>query len=371
MYSRSRSRSDSDGFQPADNAKINKVHIRPEVIDIATIKDVAKAAGVSPATVSRVITNKGNTTSDTEARVHAAIQQLNYVPYASAAADRSFTFSFSLTKSLDELRGNTFFNDVLYGLSQGAKEHDCSIQFSLFDSVEEQIDKCKKWYQQKKADGFIVTSLLSSDKDLLIRTMLEEQIPVILIGSSLTHNILSIHNDNVRDSYMATKYLIDKGYSNIVLLTNEAKQDVVYDRIHGYRRAIEENGLSLASTHVLYMNGKDEDASETLDRAQREGVVIDAIIAMDSIMSLGVLNYCQSRGIRVPDEMGILCFNDAPYLGKTATPITSVDLNPLLLGSEAFQLLYRFVQDQARPTVNRNVTLPSRIIERRSTDRQL
>lgn len=340
------------------------------MILIITIKDVAKAAGVSPATVSRVITNKGNTTSDTEARVHAAIQKLNYIPNISSMTDRSFTFSFTLTRSLAELRGNTFFSDVLYGISQGAKDYDCNIQFSLFDSVQEQINKCKKLFKQKKVDGFIVTSILSSDKDMLIKTMLEEQIPVILIGSSLTHNILSIHNDNVRDSYMATTYLIDKGYSNIVLLTNEAKQDVVYDRIHGYRRAIEENGLSLASTHVLYTDGLDANISETLNQAQKEGVVFDAIIAMNSIMSLGVLDYCQSRGIRIPDDMGIMCFNDAPYLDMISTAITSVDLNPLLLGSEAFQLLYNFVQEHSKQSVNRNVTLPSRIIERNSTNRQ-
>ncbi|MNB76195.1 HTH-type transcriptional regulator MalR [compost metagenome] len=342
------------------------------MIFIATIKDVAQAAGVSPATVSRVITNKGNTTSDTEARVRAAIQQLNYTPNASSLnTDRSFTFGFCLTKSLAELRGNTFYSDVLYGISQSAKDFDCNIQFSAFDSVEEQIAQCKKWIKQKKVDGFLITSLLSSDKDPLISALLEEEIPVVLIGRSLTHNILSIHNDNVRDSYMAHKYLIDKGYTNIVLLTDEAKQDVVSDRIHGYRIAMEEHGINTSSTPVLYTDGDGHHISETLKQAKRDGIEIDAIITMNSLMSLSVLNYCQNESIRVPDDLGIMCFNDAPYLDKISTPITSVDLNPFLIGSEAFYLLFNFVEGNSKQSVSRNVTLPSQIIERKSTNRYL
>lgn len=297
------------------------------------------------------------------------MEEMNYVPNINAqslSSNRSRTICFSIARNPKEILGNSFFSDVLCGISDAAKLEDYNLQFALFHTIEEQVEKCVKLFKQKQVDGFILTSIRSSDKDLLLKSMQEKKVPFVMIGSSLTHRAFSIHNDNVRDSYMATKYLIDKGYKQILLLTPPLKQDVVYDRIHGYQRAIEESGLKSTPEYILYCNDEEEDVIRALDQAKMDGISFDSVITMESIMSLSALKYCQSRGMKVPEDVGILCFNNAPYLDKVSPSISCVDLNPTLLGAEAFKLLLDLIDQPSKSLVNKSITLPSRIIERQS-----
>ncbi|MBW7475814.1 LacI family transcriptional regulator [Paenibacillus oenotherae] len=337
---------------------------------MSTIKDVALLAGVSPATVSRVITNKGNIASDTKAKVLSAMEQINYVPsQSSIAQSKPGTISFSIARNPKYKLGNPFFSDVLFGISDAARRVDYNVNFSLSHNVEEQIASCIKLYREKQVDGFIFTSVLRSDKDILLKSMLEKEIPFVMIGTSLNHHVFSIHNDNIRDSYMATKFLIEKGYRKILFLTNQLKQDVMYDRLHGYQRAVEEHGLDITSSHVVYSENEEAEITRALDGVMEEGVAFDAIMTMESIMSLTALKYCQSKGLRVPEDVGILCFSNAPYLEKMTPSITGVNLNPDLMGAEAFQLLYDLIHDRPKASVKKSVTLPSEIMERQSTQR--
>lgn len=297
------------------------------------------------------------------------MEQIQYVPVKSHAQSKSNMISFSIARDPKDMLGNPFFSDVLCGISDAAKRYDYNVQFSLYYNVEEQIEKTIKLFKQKQADGFIFTSVLSSDKELLLKSMQEKEIPFVIIGSSLNHNIFSVHNDNIRDSYMATKYLIGKGYREILFLTPDLKKDVMYDRVLGYHRAIQELEQEMYSTHVVYSSNDEAEMAKVLDKVIEDGVTFDAIITMESIMSLNAMKYCQSRNMSVPEDVGILSFNNAPYLDKISPSITGVNLNPTLLGAEAFQLLIDLIDTEPKAMVQKSVTLPSEIIERQSTQR--
>ncbi|ASA25893.1 LacI family DNA-binding transcriptional regulator [Paenibacillus donghaensis] len=338
------------------------------MIEISTIKEVAILAGVSPATVSRVITQKGNISSETRAKVYSAMEQIKYVPMQSQSQSKSATISFSIARDPKEMLGNPFFSDVLCGISDAAKKLDYNVQFSLYYTAQEQIEKTIQLFKRKQANGFIFTSVMSSDKDLLLKSMQDKGIPFVMIGSSLNHSVFSVHNDNVRDSYMATKYMLGKGYRNILFLTPNLKQDVMYDRIHGFQRAIEESGED-ASAHIVNCSNEEVDIARALDKVIEDGVNFDAILTMECIMSLIAMKYCQSRNMNVPQDVGILSFNNAPYLDNVSPSITGLNLNPSVLGAEAFQLLYELIDTKPQAMVQKSVTLPSEIIERQSTQR--
>jgi LacI family transcriptional regulator len=338
------------------------------VFHISTIKDVALLAGVSPATVSRVITQKGNIASETRAKVYSAMEQVNYVPIQSQVLNKSGTISFSIARDPKEMLGNPFFSDVLCGISDAAKQSDYNVQFSLYYNIEEQIERSIRLFKKKQADGFIFTSVMSSDKDLLLKSMQEKDIPFVMIGSSMNPNIFSVHNDNIRDSYMVTKYLLDKGYRNILFLTPDLKQDVMYDRMHGYRRAIEERGGDV-SANIVFSSNEEVDITKALDKVMEEGIAFDAILTMECIMSLIAMKYCQSKIKRVPEDVGILSFNNATYLDKVSPSITGLNLNPAVLGAEAFRLVYDLINTNPQAMVQKSVKLPSEIIERQSTQR--
>lgn len=338
------------------------------MVEITTIKDVALLAGVSPATVSRVITQKGNIASETRAKVFSAMEQINYVPVQSQLQNKSGTIGFSIARDPKDMLENLFFSDVLCGISNAAKKLDYNVQFSLYYNVEEQIEKSIQLYKKNQVKGFIFTSVRSSDKDLLLNSMQENDIPFVMIGSSLNHNVFSVHNDNIRDSYMATRYLLDKGYRNILFLTANVKQDFTYDRIHGYQRAIEESAEE-ASTNIVYSSNEEADITNALDKVLGEGTSFDAILTMEPIVSLIATKYCQRKQMRVPEDVGMLTFNDAAYLDKVSPSITGLNLNPSVLGAEAFQLVYDLIYTNSPALVHKSVTIPSEIIERESTNR--
>ncbi len=300
------------------------------------------------------------------------MEQMNYVPNAHAQSlslKKTNTICFTIARNPREILGNSFFSDVLYGISDAAKLQNYNLQFAIFHTFEEQMASCIKLFKKKQVDGFIFTSVLSQDKDELLQNMQKYRIPYVLIGSNMSHNMFSIHNDNIRDSYMATRYLLDKGYRKMLLLVPNLKQDVIYDRVHGYKRAVKEAGLELSHTHIVPCSDDESDLNRTLDELRERGVSFDSIMTMDSITSLSALKYCQTNGLRVPEEVGILCFNNAPFLDKVSPSVSCVDPNPHLLGSEAFKMLMDLIDPPPGSVVNKSILLPSTILERQSTQK--
>jgi LacI family transcriptional regulator len=146
------------------------------------------------------------------------------------------------------------------------------------------------------------------------------------------------------------------------------KQDFTYDRIHGYQRAIEES-VEEASTNIVYSSNEEADITNALDKVLGEGTSFDAILTMEPIVSLIATKYCQRKQMRVPEDVGMLTFNDAAYLDKVSPSITGLNLNPSVLGAEAFQLVYELIYTNSPALVHKSVTIPSEIIERESTNR--
>ena len=338
---------------------------------MANIKDVAKLAGVSPATVSRVLSNKGNTSEDVRTRVQMAIRKTNYVRAGGAkpliASNR--TICLTIARNSTHIFGNPFFDSVLYGVSSAVEQHGMDLQLAVFHNVDRQIEKCLQLYKQNKVDGFILTGILSADKDRLLRTFHEEHIPFVIIGRTFRHDVFSVHNDNMRDGYMAARHLIDTGYQNIVVLTQDTQLDVFAARISGYSQAVQQAGLDASPELIVQAGPEEEDIMDAMQRLLDENFAVDSVITMDSVMSLSVLKFCQLKGLRVPEEVGIIGFNDAPYLVKVSPTLSCVEMNGAHLGAEAFHLLNEIMDEPQTMSLKKNVTLPSKLMIRQSTAR--
>lgn len=338
---------------------------------MANMKDVAKLAGVSPATVSRVLSNKGNTSQETRAKVQKAIRETNYVPPAGVkpASTNSRTICLTIARNSMDIFGNPFFDSVLYGLSSAVEQHNMDLQFAVYHCVEQQIQKCLRLYKQQKVDGFILTGVLSIDKERLLKALHEEHIPFVLIGRTFHHEVFSVHNDNMRDGYMAARHLIEAGYRNIVVFTQDTQLDVFGARISGYRQAVQQFGLDVGPNRIVQVGAEEDDIMEALQHLLDEGIAFDSVMATDSVMSLSVLKFCQLKGLRVPEDVGILGFNDAPYLVKVSPTLSCVEMNGASLGAEAFHLLNEIIDQPQAMSLKKNVTLPSELVVRQSTDR--
>lgn len=340
---------------------------------MATVRDIAREAGVSPATVSRVLTGKGNTSSEANEKVEKAIQKLGYVPSTKAKPNaqdaESRTICYTIAREPSEIFGNPYYSNVLLGLSNATQKYGYDLQISAFRSVDQQIKKCLTLYQNKKVNGFILSGVMSADKSSLIQSLQQHSIPFVMIGRSLQHNVFCIHSDNYRDGYVTTQHLLDEGYRRIVFLTESVDIDVVRDRIAGYKQALQSNGLEARDDSIILCGPKEADMIAALDEYSSGGRAFDAIIAVDSVLALGVLKYCRERELRVPEDVGIIGFNDAAFLNKISPSISCTTIRGEHLGLEALEMLIELMDDPERINKNKTVTLPSELIVRQSTQR--
>lgn len=344
-----------------------KEYVKP----MATIKDVAKLAGVSPSTVSRVIAGSNRISLETKNRVRKAMEQLNYVPNAiarSLARSHTHTIGFALSRRADQAFSNPFFSEVMRGMSTVAQARGYNILLSISINPEDELSKCLQLVRERRVDGLILST--SRVKDPLIAALSEEGAPFVVIGRCLERPVLSVNNDNVKAGYNATVHLLEEGYREIAYLSGETDLVVTIDRMNGYKQALLERGLPLVEERIGVADFSEQDGYEALCQMKERGVSFDAVVASDDLLALGALRFAERYGLRVPEDLGIVGFNDTPLMVYTHPPLTSVRILSYELGVEAMDLLIDALENPDKKRLKKEVVLPSELIVRGSSRRR-
>ncbi|SEN06269.1 LacI family DNA-binding transcriptional regulator [Lihuaxuella thermophila] len=337
---------------------------------MATIKDVAKLAAVSPSTVSRVIAGSNRISLETKMRVHRAMEQLNYVPNAiarSLARSHTRTIGFTLARQADQAFSNPFFPEVMRGMSSVAQTKDYNILLSISRTAEEEKAKCLQLIRERRVDGLIVST--SRAKDPLIDALIKEDVPFVLIGRSMEKPVLSVNNDNVQAARLATSHLIQQGYHKIAFISGDTNLVVSLDRIDGYKQALIEHNLPLAAERIVEADFSIEGGFQALNRLKQSGVEFDAVMAADDLFALGALKFAEHYGLKVPEELGIVGFNDSPLMSFIDPPLTSVKILAYELGTEAMELLLNVLDDPEKARTKKEIVIASELIIRKSSQR--
>ena len=305
-----------------------------------TIKDVAKAAGVSPSTVTRVIQNKSTISDQTKKRVRKAMKELNYHPNLNA---RSLVSSYTqviglvLPDDSDVFYQNPFFPSVLRGIAQVASENHYAIQIATGKDEKERLNAISQMVYGKRVDGLIF--LYAQEDDPLVNLVVEEQFPFLILGKSLSPFIPLVDNDNVQAGFDATEYLIKKGCRRIAFIGGTKKLFVTQDRLTGYEQALQEHNLPLDSNLTYFATEFLEDNGYRFSRLLfKHNPNIDAIITIDSLLAAGVCDYIEKNQLDVP----VLSFDSVnPKLNLAAY----VDINSLELGRVSFETILQIIDD--------------------------
>ena len=324
-----------------------------------TIKEVAKLAGVSPSTVTRVVQNKSSISDETKKRVRKAMKELNYHPNLNA---RSLVSSYTqvigvvLPDDSDAFYQNPFFPSVFRGIAQVAPEFHYAIQIATGKNEKERMEAISQMVLGKRVDGLIF--LYSQENDPLVKMVSEEQFPFLILGKSLSPFIPLVDNDNIQAGYDATEYFIKKGCRNIAFIGGSKRLFVTQDRYKGYQKALEDYHLELDPQNTAFANEFLEDKGyQFTKRLLSHDTKIDAIITTDSMLAKGVCNYLNENQLSVPT----LAFDSIkPKLDLAAY----VDINTLELGRISFKTILQIINDtkENRQICYRQV-IPHRIIE--------
>ena len=328
---------------------------------MVTIKDVAAQAGVSIATVSRVINGKGYVSEAARARVLAAMQELGYQPNAMAQGLRRQT-----TRSVGVLVPRiheAFFGTLVFAIEKTLFAQGCR---SVFCSTEENPAKEREYMAMllgQRVDAAIYF-LAGEDRRENVEHLLGHGVPVVLLERALPDLPVShVLVENFRGAYEGCRYLIELGHEHIGVIST-GLETIPRDRLRGAEHALSEFG---AHSDVRIIEGMPD-----FDTGYQAGLSMlqdrprpTAIFALTDSIAVGVLHAADEVGVRVPEQLSVLGFDDIPLASYIIPPLTTVAQPIYRIGETAAQIvLEHLLGTNVRP---QRITLPAKLTVRRST----
>lgn len=333
----------------------------------ATIKDVAKLAGVSPSTVSRTCTNHPSISNETKQKVRKAMEELGYEPNFQAsnlASKNSKTIGIILPVSDSEMYQNAFHLEAIHGIGQFCNQKQYMTALVTGDTESELLHVIKSMVKSGKVDGFIL--LYSKKDDPVLEYLCKEGITFSLIGKASLHTnqIVYVDNDNVSAAKEATDYLIQLGHRNIAFLCTDIKSMFIQDRKNGYMISLAEHGLTFHPDYCFEQNYDQAEMDNRLERLLTSGDPPTAVLVSDDILAVSLKEKLLKLGINVPEDLSIVSFNNSLFSKISNPPLTCVDVNPYQLGIEAASQTINHIENPH--LLATKIVVPHEIIERNS-----
>lgn len=307
-----------------------------------TIKDVAAKAGVSTATVSKVMNNSPSIPEETAKRIFAVMEELNYKPNRRAQnfakrATKTVLFAAHFKKNLAFENPHLF--EIMVGLQKSLLE--CGYNLNLINVTKENcMDVLGEIISEKSADAIVLhISVVSRD---LEKVILKEEFPHIVIGCPEHKTQLCwVDNNNVLSGEIATEYLYKRGYQRIAFLGG-SKYDVgSQNRLQGYLNVHESKILTVKKDYIFYGESTVESGIEGTEKLLKVDPKPQAIVCANNNMALGAMYALGDKGIRVPEDIGIITFDAFPYTKITRPRLTTVDIDVYDMGRLAGELIVK------------------------------
>ena len=332
-----------------------------------TIKDVAAQANVAPSTVSRVISDSPLISEKTKQKVRKVMDKMGYHLNYNAqmlALQSTKTIGIVMKDSSKESMYNTFFPEVLRGISALCSKHDFSISLTTGESEEDVFNDTVKMVRGKRVDGMIV--LYSKKDDKVIPYLIESGIPFVLIGNPLisSNQITYVDNDNVLATKEATDYLLNLGHKNIAFIGESAQFEVGDARLNGFMQAMEKSGLQVPKSYIKHIHFDPVEGEKIAAELMALAEPPTALVVTDDLNALILLTALSKHNIKVPEDMSIIGFNNSVLSKISNPPLTTVDIQIYQLGYESANCLIELVKDPEM--FKKSVIIPTVIWERGS-----
>jgi len=330
---------------------------------MTTIKDVAKKAGVSVATVSYVINGTRNVAPETAARVRAAMEELSYHPNAVAQSLRTRT-THVIGAVISDI-SNPFFATLIRGAEDCARENGYSL---LICNTSEKLENELVYLQllsRKRVDGMIIAP--TGKNDGLIKDLIERGMQIVFIDRKVEGVAApAVLSENEEGAYQATRYLIEQGHRKIGIVLGLPHVSTTTERLHGYERALAEAGIAADPSLIVYGHSQVEGARKAsvtlLDRADRPS----AVFATNNLMTIGLMMAIHDLELRCPQDVSVIGFDDFDWAAAFNPPLTTVAQDPYLIGERAVEILFANLNQHNRSTVE--VRIPTRFLRRGSVN---
>jgi DNA-binding LacI/PurR family transcriptional regulator len=334
----------------------------------ATLEEVARAANVSRATVSRVVNGDRRVREDTRSAVEAAVRDLGYVPNRAARSlvtRRSGSVGVVIPEPTAQLFGDPFFPRVLRGIGDalGAEEMQLVL---LMPQVRADELRVGRYLAAGHVDGVLLVSLHGLDP--LPDELRARGIPVVVGGRPPSAGITYVDVDNRRGAAMAVEHLLADGRRQVATIAGPQDMPAGSDRLAGYHEALGSAGLPINEQLVEIADFSLEGGRSAMERLLARAPRLDAVFVASDLMGVGALSALQAGGRSVPDDVAVIGFDDSPLAAQAQPPLSSVRQPIEEMGREMAQLLIQMVTSRER--VARRVILATELVIRASSSRR-
>jgi LacI family transcriptional regulator len=332
-----------------------------------TIKDVAARAQVSWATVSRVLNNNPSVDDALRSRVLEAVQSLGYQPNPSARRLRRRS-SDVVGLLISDIQ-NPFFLSIIRGVEDAAYAHQFSIVLCNSDEDQPKQQRYLHVMAAERVGGIIISPTFNTDAASLDR-LSKAGIPIVVLDrliDGLASDTVKVNN--VQGARDAVQHLLGLGYRRIGLINGPLHLTTGQERFQGYQAAHQAAGLAVSPALVRFGDFRAESGYQLTRELVHLPERPDALFVGNNLMTLGALRALRESGLRVPQDMPVLGFDDMPWSSELSSPLTAISQPTFELGQEAVNLLQRRLTDPDAPY--RTVVLQTRLIVRESCGARL
>lgn len=325
-----------------------------------TIYDIAKETGLSSATVSRVLSGKGSAKDETISIIKDCADRLGYknkkrLKEAEKCNEKIMVIVSDLA--------NPFFLGIILGIENILVAQGYKVAIFQTNNIVSREEEYVRFAHSDSYSGIImITAIETLD---LIKLLSKNVCPVVLVNRFIRSlDLNSVCIDNFRGGYIATKYLIDKGHSHIAHLAGPSYSTASDDRHRGYQAALKDCGLEYKKASVFHGDLKPESGLAFAEYFYKSLGSYTAVFSANDIMAVSFINAMAERGVKVPEDVSIICFDDTPVATQGSIKLTTVSRNPESMGEAAAEMMISILSNKNSST--RKLIFPPILNERGS-----
>lgn len=327
-----------------------------------TISDVARRAGVSPVTVSRVINGVDNVKSATREKVLRAIEELHYVPSTAARSLRSKRTK-ALALMVPDIT-NPFWTTVARGVEDAAQSGGYSVLLCNTDENPEKLLRYLDVIISQRVDGAVITPYDYEARHLT--KLRDRKIPTVVVDRHIQGwEVDSVVGDSISGARALVRHLIKLGHRRIAVISGPETTSTAEERVTGYCIALTEAEIPIDTRLIKRGEFKAESGEKLAFQVFDDGLRPTAIFASNNAIAMGVIKAVNQRGLRIPEDIALVCFDDFPDLARVFPFLTVVVQPAYQMGVKAAELLLSRLESDEE-IFPRHIVLPTSMIIRHS-----
>ena len=329
-----------------------------------TLEEVARIAGVSRSTVSRVINEEPHVRSETRERVWQAIRDSGYRPHAvarSLVTNRTGIVGMVIPEAVTTLFTDPFFPLLLQGTTQACNAHHYQLMLSLFNAPAAEQESYQRVLGNGYMDGVIVAS--ASLNDPLIPALLRDRIPFVSIGKYPDERVTYVDVENREGARMAVEHLIHLGHRKIGTITGPLDMIHGQERLQGYRQALDARGIQIDKNLIVEGDYSESSGGSGMQRLLPASPT--AVFVGSDTMAIGALKALRQAGRQVPGDVALVGFDDIPMASAVQPSLTTVRQPISPMGVLAVETLLDLIEQ--RVSGPRRILLPTQLVVRESS----